>query len=259
MPTTTTNLGLTLPTPDVDTGWGTTLNSDFTLIDNLFAANGTGTSVGIQVGSGKKLVMSGTLIFGDNDGTGSASAATAIRGTAKTGTNVTGPNLVIQASNGTGTGGSGAIRFQTAPADVSGTTAGTMRNVLTIDNEGNITANVGSFLGPNGVPVGANVAGVNAQTGTTYTLVLSDAGKLVSMNNSASNTLTVPLNASVAFSIGTVVNIVSLGVGQTTIAAASGVTIYSYGSKTKLTGRYSQAALIKRTTDSWVLAGDLIA
>jgi hypothetical protein len=259
MPTTTTNLGLTLPTPNIDTDWGNTLNQDFYLIDNLFAANGTGTSVGVQVGNGKTLVMSGTLIFGDNDGTASASAATAIRGTAKTGTNVTGPNLVIQASNGTGTGGSGAIRFQTSPPRESGTLAGVPRNVLTIDNEGNITANVGSFLGPNGVPIGANVAGINSQTGTSYTLVIGDSGKLVSMDNSAANTLTVPENGSVAFPIGTVVNIVSLGVGQTTIAAASGVTIYSYGNKTKLTGRYSQAAIIKRTNNSWVLAGDLIA
>ena len=41
---------------------------------------------------------------------------------------------------------------------------------------------------------------INNQIGTTYTLALVDSGALVAMNNDSSNTLTIPTNASVAFS-----------------------------------------------------------
>jgi len=138
MPTTTANLGLTLPTPNVDTGWGSTLNTDFTLIDNLFTAAGTGTSVGINVGTGKTLGISGTLLLGSGDGTGTTAAPT-IRGAARTGTNVVGSTLVIDAPNGTGTGGSGAFVFRTAAPGSSGTTANTMQNSLVIGNTGSVT------------------------------------------------------------------------------------------------------------------------
>src|SRR5689334_11950484 len=59
------------------------------------------------------------------------------------------------------------------------------------------------------------IIGVNAQTGTTYTLVLGDAGKVVEMNNAASNTLTVPPNSSVAFPVNTVIEVFQLGAGAT--------------------------------------------
>lgn len=265
MSTTTSNIGLTLPTPNVDSGWGSTLNTDFTLIDNLFAANGSGTSVGVNVGAGKTanvggtLVAGGTVILGSGDGTGTVAAPT-IRGAARTGNNIVGGNLVIDALNGTGTGGSGAIVFRTAPADPGGgTTANTMRAVLTIASNGDITANVGTFVNGSGTPLGSSVTGINTQSGTSYTLVLGDAGKLVEMNNASANTVTVPPNGSVAFPTGTIINLSSIGTGQTTIVAGSGVTLRSYGSKLKLTGQYSQAALIKRATNEWAVAGDLIA
>lgn len=143
MSTTTTNLGLTLPTPNVDTGWGGTLNTDFTLIDDLFAAAGSGTSVGLQVGTGKTLnaggtiIAGGTVIFGSGDATNSVTAPT-IRGAARTGTNAAGVNLTIDAANGTGTGGSGNIIFRTAPTGSSGSTANTMATVMEIKKDGNV-------------------------------------------------------------------------------------------------------------------------
>jgi hypothetical protein len=139
MPTTTANLGLTLPTPNVDTGWGSTLNTDFTLIDNLFVAGGTGTSVGLNVGSGKTFGISGTLLLGSGDGTGTTVAPT-IRGAARTGTNSAGANLTIDAANGTGSGGSGSFIFRTAPSGTGGggTNPNVFQNSLVIDNAGNV-------------------------------------------------------------------------------------------------------------------------
>ena len=99
---------------------------------------------------------------------------------------------------------------------------------------------------------------LNAQTGTTYTLVLTDAHKLVTLSNASAITLTVPTNSSVAFEIGDQVNLLQLGAGQVTVSG-SGVTFRSEGSKLKLKGQYAMATLVKIGTDEWVLLGNTAA
>jgi hypothetical protein len=99
---------------------------------------------------------------------------------------------------------------------------------------------------------------LNAQTGTTYTLVLTDAHKLVTLSNASPIALTVPTNASVAFQIGDQVNLLQLGTGQVTVGGA-GVTLRSQGSKLKLNGQYSTATLVKIASDEWVLLGNTAA
>jgi len=96
----------------------------------------------------------------------------------------------------------------------------------------------------------------NRQT-ASYTLVLSDADKLVEMNVGSANNLTVPLNSSVAFSTGTQILLAQYGAGQTTIVATSGVTIRSNGAKLKLNAQYSGATLIKIAENEWYLFGDI--
>lgn len=98
----------------------------------------------------------------------------------------------------------------------------------------------------------------NRQT-ASYTLVLSDADKLVEMNVATANNLTVPLNSSVAFPTGTQILLAQYGAGQTTVVATSGVTIRSNGGKLKLNVQYSGATLIKIGTDDWYLFGDIVA
>ena len=63
------------------------------------------------------------------------------------------------------------------------------------------------------------VPSLNNQTGTTYTLQFADYARIVGMNNASPNTISIPLNASVAFPIGTIILIRQVGVGQTSIAA----------------------------------------
>lgn len=96
----------------------------------------------------------------------------------------------------------------------------------------------------------------NVQTGTTYTLVLADAGRVVEMSNASANTLTVPPNSAVAFPIGTLIEVYQVSTGQTTIAGGSGVTLRAPNGA-KLASQYATASLRKRGTDEWVVAGDL--
>jgi uncharacterized ubiquitin-like protein YukD len=98
----------------------------------------------------------------------------------------------------------------------------------------------------------------NRQT-ASYTLVLSDADKLVEMNVATANDLTIPLNSSVAFATGTQILLAQYGAGQTTIVPTSGVTVRSNGGKLKLNVQYSGATLIKIGTDEWYLFGDIVA
>jgi hypothetical protein len=97
----------------------------------------------------------------------------------------------------------------------------------------------------------------NAQVGTTYTLVIGDAGSLVSLSNAAAITLTVPTNASVAFPVGAEIDLAQLGAGQVAVSAAGGVTVNSFGSAVHLAGQYAGATLKKTATNAWLLTGNL--
>ena len=90
----------------------------------------------------------------------------------------------------------------------------------------------------------------------SYTLVLADKAKVVEMSVGSANNLTVPLNASVAFPVGTQIHIVQTGSGQTTVVATGGVTINT-ATTLKLRAQWSAATLIKRAENTWVLVGDL--
>ena len=108
-----------------------------------------------------------------------------------------------------------------------------------------------------------SISGVVRETVTTnrqtasYTLALTDNGKLVEMNVATANNLTVPLNSSVAFPIGTKIDIAQYGAGQTTVVATSGVTVRSAGGALKLAVQYSGGSLVKIATDEWYLFGDI--
>jgi len=103
------------------------------------------------------------------------------------------------------------------------------------------------------------IIAINAQTGATYTAVLTDDGKLVTMSNASANTITIPPNSSVAYGIGTQINIAQLGAGQTTIVAGSGVTLNSAGAKLKLDSQYAVATCVKTDTNTWFVVGNLKA
>lgn len=91
-----------------------------------------------------------------------------------------------------------------------------------------------------------------------YTLQLTDDGKYIEKNDSSGVTVTIPLNSSVAFPVGTQIVVIQTGAGQTTFAGAAGVTVNATPGL-KLRAQWSSCVLLKRGTDSWVLLGDLAA
>jgi hypothetical protein len=100
---------------------------------------------------------------------------------------------------------------------------------------------------------------LNAQTGTTYTLVASDAGDLVTLTNAAAIALTIPTNATIPFAIGTQITIAQSGAGKVTVAGAVGVTVNAADGFLSLRTQWSMGTLIKTGTNSWILIGDTSA
>ena len=98
----------------------------------------------------------------------------------------------------------------------------------------------------------------NAQTGTTYTLVIADLGKLVTASNASPITITVPPSV---FATGNVINVQQIGAGQVTFAQGSGVTITSSGatvSAPKIRKQYSAATIICTGSNTFTIVGDLV-
>jgi hypothetical protein len=97
-------------------------------------------------------------------------------------------------------------------------------------------------------------ASINAQTGTTYTLLSSDAGKVITLDNASAITLTVPTGLGANFNC----TLVQLGAGQVTISG-SGTTVSNRNSHTKIAGQYGAATLLSYADTTWILAGDTSA
>ena len=151
--------------------------------------------------------------------------------------------------------GAGNIRLETSAAssDIDicvANSSGTKYNIAKFDGSACVTDFTGMVR--HDVQICAN-------TSTTYTLVLADHGKLVTSNNASAQTITVPPNSSVAYPVGAEITLTQLGAGQVTIAAGSGVTLYSADSELKTRVQYSTAVLTKIASDTWLVAGDLTA
>lgn len=104
---------------------------------------------------------------------------------------------------------------------------------------------------------GTNLAGFNAQTGTTYTLVIGDKDKIVTASNAAAITVTVPPSV---FSANDIINVQQIGAGQVSFAQGSGVTITSTGATAtapKLRAQYSAASVVCTASNTFTVIGDI--
>jgi hypothetical protein len=95
---------------------------------------------------------------------------------------------------------------------------------------------------------------INAQTGTTYTFIATDNGKIVTFNNGSAVTVTIPTGLPTGFNC----TAIQLGAGQVGFTAASGLTMNSYGNQYRLIGQHASASIIEYTTDTVNLSGNLV-
>ena len=131
------------------------------------------------------------------------------------------------------------------------------RSIAAVTNTtlSNITVSGNIIL--NSYSVGYLEAPQNAQN-TSYTLTLTDSGKHIYSQNTATQVLTIPTNANVAFNIGTMVSIVLQGSGSMTVSPFSGVTLYLAGNNTSASrtiSTYGMATLMKVATNTWFING----
>jgi len=94
-------------------------------------------------------------------------------------------------------------------------------------------------------------ASINDQTGTTYTLLSSDNGKVVVLNNGSAVTVTVPSGLGAGFNC----SFIQKGAGQVSFAASS-TTVNNRQSHTKINAQYGVASIVAYAADTFVLAGD---
>ena len=151
----------------------------------------------------------------------------------------------------TGSTGSTGAQGPTGPTGPTGSTGAAST----------VTGPTGA-TGPTG-PTGSQgslIAGFDAQTGTSYTLVAGDVNKLVTANNASAITITVPPSV---YSANDVINVQQIGAGQVTFAAGSGVTITSNGATSaapKIRAQYSACSIICSVggaTPSFTIIGDI--
>jgi hypothetical protein len=144
--------------------------------------------------------------------------------------------------------------------DVSGTpvtkkvTASNLMSLAPVQSvagkTGVVTVDAGDLTDGNfdGTAISGFDASINEQTGTTYTLVAGDNGKVIKFTNGSAITLTLPSGLGEGFNC----SVIQYGAGQITFSG----TFYNQSSHTKTAGQYAVTGLISCVADSFVLAGD---
>jgi hypothetical protein len=141
----------------------------------------------------------------------------------------------------------------TAKGDIVGATASGVPDNLAVGSNGQIlTADSTEAMGIKWATPTTLSLTINAQTGTTYTIVSGDLNKLVTLNNASAITVTIPNGV---FSTGQQINFQQIGAGQVTFASDGTTTFTGVG--TKLRAQYSASTLICTGTNTFTLIGDI--
>jgi hypothetical protein len=241
-----------------------------TYVDNLLVAPsnltgvitsvGVATSIASQTGTGTKFVVDTSPTIATPTFTGNTTASTINSTTipssktlvATDSTTYVVPSQTSHSGKFLTTDGT-TSSWAVVEGDLTAVTAGT--GITVTDSTGPIPTVAFDYRAGSAVTL-------NAQT-ATYTVVLTDADqKLVTMDVATANDFLIPTNANVAFPVGTVINVIQIGAGKTTIEAVTPgtTTISSTGATAtapELRAQFSAASCIKVATDTWYVVGDI--
>jgi hypothetical protein len=216
------------------------------LVSNQYGASRTGVTYALQ---GPNTTTIGNFIDVGTDVISVIAAYQRASG-ATLGTNTFGSRQTYAVNNTT----QNPISFSTAAATLLSTRA---LGALEWDNTQLYITSSTQFTALNRNAIATATVLINAQTGTTFTPGLTDAGKLVTASNPAAISLTIPTDATVDFPIGTQLLVMQLGAGQVTVSAVTpGTTTIISRSGTKTAGQYALISLIKVAANQWVVGGD---
>jgi hypothetical protein len=254
----------------------TTLSGDVTITGGGVTAIGSGVIVDADINASAAITLSklasitaGSVLLGNASNVPTATALSGDVTVNSSGVTAIGSGVIVNAD----VNASAAIDHSKLANITAGSVLmGNASNVPTATAlSGDVTINSSGVTAiASGVIVNADISSTasielgkladvstSAQT-ASYTLVLADKNKIVEMNVGSANNLTVPPNSSVAFPVGSQINVLQTGAGQTTIVAGAGVTVNGTPGL-KVRAQWSYVTLIKRATDTWVVVGDLSA
>ena len=172
-----------------------------------------------------------------------------------TGNLLVGGNVGLYGNTTHGTVGVASGAYHTFVGNITQVTSG---GAVGINTTGNISASVANFGSGN---IGGFAIGYRDMpqiTAANLTLIAGDAGKHYYATNTSPTTLTIPLNSSVAFALGTVITVVNQGTGNITIARNT-TTMYLAGNSTsadRTITSYGVGTLLKVATDTWFINGN---
>jgi hypothetical protein len=263
------NSGKYLTTDGTNTSWGTVSGYSAPTLGSTSVASGATVSNlnditinSTTIPSSKTLVATDSTAFVVPSQTGNSGKYLTTDGTTSSWGTLSGYNAPTLGSTSIASGATvttingltlTTATLTTPTLTLSSTTSSTDGQIGWISAQDKITVGDGTST----VEFAPSTRLINQQT-SSYALVLTDKDKIVEMNVGSANNLTVPLNSSVAYPIGTVIDIVQVGSGQTTVVATGGVTINST-SGLKIRTQWGSASLIKRAENTWVLIGDVAA
>lgn len=156
----------------------------------------------------------------------------------------------------------GAVSTGIVPGSLTMTTystSGTANNALMIDSAGGVTINAVADATTTSAARGGGYMGIPqsaAATTGSYTIVAADAGEHI--YSTATRTITIPANSSVAFPVGTAISFVAASGTTVTIAITSDTLLLAgpgtTGSRTL--APFGMATALKITSTSWIISGN---